>query len=78
MRCFLIEVIAPESKYFLSEIDGRFFWSGAANATKMPKIYTEHKDADRVIKSTNTYLRHDANKRIVEAVLTLSKVGDSK
>jgi hypothetical protein len=73
MKCFLIEVIEPESKYFLSEIDGRFFWSGAANSTKMPKVYTEYKDADRVIRSTNTYLTHDANKRIVEATLSLSK-----
>lgn len=76
MKCYLIEVTIPENGYFLAKIDGRYFWAGAANNTKMPKIYTSRKDAERVLKSGNTYLKYDAEKRIVEAELTLP--GDGK
>lgn len=73
MKCYLIEVSGSESNYFLAEMDGRHYWAGAANNTKMPKVYTEYKDAERVIKSSNTYLKYDAEKRIVEATLSVSK-----
>lgn len=69
MRCYLIEVSNSKSHYFLAEMDGRYFWAGAATNTKMPKIYTSHGDAARVLNSANTYLRYEAEKRIVEADL---------
>lgn len=74
MKCFLIEVRKKGSNYFDSKVGERFFWAGVANNAKPPKIYLKRKDAERVLRSTNTYLCHD-EKRIVEAELTIGEDG---
>lgn len=74
MKCFLIEVKKKDANYFDSRIGDRFFWAGVANNGKPPKIYLTRKDAERVIRSGNTYLQYDT-KRIVEAELTIGKDG---
>ena len=74
MKIFLIEVLNRENAW-VSEIDGRLFWSGAASNTKLPKIYQRHHHAEQVLKSTNTYI--PAGSRIIEAELILTSTKES-